>query len=188
MQHLLDLDLGRDGGGYGRVKTAIENLIEVGVDRKKLLGTTMESSPPSSLRQCTSGRSMTSIISKDWVGSLRQHNVFFSSPLDLDMMMLEAFPDADAAIIPKGGGPDLTVEEAAVAVLKGKGAGLTIYTGKLEDIRALIPAYRYHFLTHSKPATHLQALSPLRRKVLSDGTPQILREVLMHVQTNLRRD
>ena len=34
---LLDLDLGRNGGGYGRVKTAISHLIEQGVPRKDLL-------------------------------------------------------------------------------------------------------------------------------------------------------
>lgn len=96
------------------------------------------------------------------------------------MMILTAFPDAYAAIIPKGGGPDLTVEEAAVAVLKGKGSGLALYTGKLDATRKLIPAYRYHFLTHSKPATHLQALAPLKKKALKNGTPKILRDVLTH--------
>ena len=35
---LLDLDLGRDGGGFGRVKTAIEHLLEIGVAEKDLLG------------------------------------------------------------------------------------------------------------------------------------------------------
>jgi putative ATP-dependent endonuclease of OLD family len=34
---LLDLDLGRDGGGFGRVKTAIEKLIDVGVSKQELL-------------------------------------------------------------------------------------------------------------------------------------------------------
>ena len=34
---LLDLDLGRDGGGFGRVKTAIEKLVEFGVPKAKLL-------------------------------------------------------------------------------------------------------------------------------------------------------
>jgi putative ATP-dependent endonuclease of OLD family len=123
-----------------------------------------------------------------WANSLSQHAVFFSAPLDLDMMMLEAFPDAYAAIIPKGGGPDLTVDEAAVPVLKGKGAGLARYTGAIENIRELFPAYRYHFLTHSKPATHLQAMVSLKSKDLREGAPEILREVLAQIQTNLRRD
>ena len=35
---LLDLDLGREGGGFGRVKTAIDNLLEIGADEKDLLG------------------------------------------------------------------------------------------------------------------------------------------------------
>jgi putative ATP-dependent endonuclease of the OLD family len=36
---LRDLDIGRKGGGFGRVKTAIEQLIAVGVDSKQLLET-----------------------------------------------------------------------------------------------------------------------------------------------------
>ena len=36
---LLDLDVGRNDGGYGRVKTAIEQLIGIGVDKKTLLAT-----------------------------------------------------------------------------------------------------------------------------------------------------
>lgn len=185
---LLDLDLGRDGGGYGRVKTTIEKLIEVGANRKKLLSTTTGELTAAQL----AGMHHWAVDNLDnlygWIDSLREHGVFFSSPLDLDMMMLAAFPAAYAALIPKGGGPDLTVDEAAIAVLKGKGVGLAIYTGKLAVIRELIPAYRYHFLTHSKPATHLQALTPLKRKVLKDSTPKILSDVLAHIQTHLRRD
>ncbi len=183
---LLDLDLGRNGGGYGRVKTAIEKLIEVGASRKKLLATTDGELTAKQLAGMHDWKVDENL--DGWVSSLSGHGVFFSSPLDLDMMMLAAFPEAYAAIIPEGGGPDLTIEEAAVAVLKGKGAGLALYTGKLDAIRDLIPAYRYHFLTHSKPATHLQALAPLKKKVLKDHTPKILREVLTHIQTNLRRD
>ena len=34
---LLDLDLGRKGGGFGRVKTAVQQLLEIGVSKDALL-------------------------------------------------------------------------------------------------------------------------------------------------------
>jgi hypothetical protein len=40
-----------------------------------------------------------------WADSLASYSVFFSSPLDLDLAMLKAFPDAYAATIPSGRGP-----------------------------------------------------------------------------------
>ena len=38
---LLDLDVGRDGGGFGRIKTAIENLIAIGEPKAELLARQM---------------------------------------------------------------------------------------------------------------------------------------------------
>ena len=40
-----------------------------------------------------------------WVKSLEKHAVFFSAPLDVDLAMIAAFPDAYAEIVPEGGGP-----------------------------------------------------------------------------------
>ncbi len=45
-----------------------------------------------------------------WVADLEPHGVFFSTPLDLGLAMLAAFPDAYKAIVPKGGGPKLAIE------------------------------------------------------------------------------
>ena len=45
----------------------------------------------------------------------------FSTPLDLDLATLKAFPDAYSATIPPGGGPELTVEDAAKVVLSEGG-------------------------------------------------------------------
>ena len=188
---LLDLDLGRTGGGYGRVKTTIEQLLEVGTARKPLLDASdgeLTNADLAGMHQweIDSPEDLTDL--NDWVSSLRNYAIFFSSPLDLDMLMLAAFPEAYARIVPENGGPDLTVEEAANAVLKSNGAGLSIYTGELESLRKLLPSYRYHFLTHSKPATHLQALAPLASNVVKEGAPQILRDVVEHIQEHLRRD
>ena len=186
---LLDLDLGRAGGGFGRVKTAIEKLIEIGVPKANLLkidGGTLSDAEFAKMHtwQDTEDRK----ILRGWVDCLKPHGVYFSAPLDLDLAMLKAFPDAYEAIIPEAGGPKMAIDKAAEVVLGTAGPGLTLYTGAYKDYPALLPEYRYHFLTRSKPATHLAALAHIKRKALRDDMPAVLREILQHVAKNLRRD
>jgi putative ATP-dependent endonuclease of OLD family len=181
---LLDLDVGRKGGGYGRVKTAIEQLIAIGLDKKAVLATSGGGVVSDSNFAKMHLREDEHL--QAWADSLGSYGVFFSSPLDLDLAMLKAFPSAYEATIPPGGGPELTVDEAANVVLS-KG-GLAAYDGNLEDYKALLPSYRYHFLTHSKPATHLRALLNLDDKAPKKGMPACLRPVIERVKTHLRRD
>lgn len=187
---LLDLDLGRDGGGFGRVKTAIEKLIEFDVPKAKLLKFTKGILSDSELATMhTWDRTGEHVNLLAWVNeNLKPHGVYFSAPLDLDLAMLEAFPDAYAEIIPKGGGPRMAADKAAEVVLGTAGPGLTMYTGPFKDYPALLPSYRYHFLTNSKPATHLAALARIRQKDLAQKMPAVLAEVLQHIATSLRRD
>lgn len=185
---LLDLDLGREGGGFGRIKTAIEKLIEFEVPKEVLLKVedgvlTDKAFAEMHTWQDRDDRK----ILKGWIDSLKPHGVYFSSPLDLDLAMLEAFPEAYKAITPKGGGPKMTVEKAAEAVLGTAGPGTTLYTGPFKDYPNLLPAYRYHFLTNSKPATHLAALTHVKKKDLAANMPMALAEVIEHINKSLQR-
>jgi putative ATP-dependent endonuclease of OLD family len=186
---LLDLDLGRDGGGFGRVKTALKQLIASGVAKEKLLalrdGSQLTDEALDSMHGWDAGN-LDNLES--WVNMLENHGVFFSSPLDLDLAMLSAFPEAYEATIPSGGGPRSTLEKATEAVLGTTGPGATIYTGPFAGFPALLPTYRYHFLTRSKPATHLAALAHLNRKALGERMPPVLGRVLKHIGDQLRRD
>ena len=182
---LLDLDLGRDGGGFGRVKTAIENLLEIGIDEKDLLG--LSDGKLLSRERLAKMHTWKEVEHLEgWVDSLEKHAVFFSSPLDVDLAMIAAFPDAYAKLVPQGGGPRMTIEKAAEAIL-GQG-GLNYYDGPRKPLRDLLPGYRYHFLTHSKPATHLRALVGIDDATLKAKMPSTLRAVLKHVKKHLRRD
>jgi putative ATP-dependent endonuclease of OLD family len=186
---LLDLDLGREGGGFGRLKTAIENLIEFGVPKAELLkvdGGVLSDENFAAMHTWQDPEDRK--ILKGWIDCLKPHGVYFSAPLDLDLAMLEAFPDAYKGIIPKGGGPKMAADKAAEVVLGTAGPGLTLYTGPFKDYPALLPAYRYHFLTNSKPATHLAALTHIHKKDLKEGMPAALAEVLNHIAKFLRRD
>lgn len=183
---LLDLDLGRKGGGYGRVTTALSELIAAGADEKKLLATDSGSADLKKMKGWDSSKWDTL---KSWVELLEGRGVFYSAPLDLDMEMLAAFPDAYKAIIPKGGGPSLTPDEAVEVVLGKGGNGIADYKAtEFSNYKARMPAYRYHFLTRSKPATHIEALTHLDDKAIKKGTPEIYRRLIEHIDENLNRD
>lgn len=184
---LLDLDLGRDGGGFGRIKTAIGHLIDHGVAREKLLtlsdGKVLTEPEFQAMHEWTEHQHL-----QGWLNVLRPHGVFFSAPLDLDLTMLAAFPDAYKAAIPKGGGPKMTVANAAKVVLGEAGPGLDAYKTAYPGFDAHMSAYRYHFLTHSKPATHLRAFAHLDDEKLETGMPEAYRELLNYINDNLKRD
>ncbi|WP_241122807.1 ATP-dependent nuclease [Achromobacter xylosoxidans] len=186
---LLDLDLGREGGGFGRVKTAIEKLIDVNVPKKTLLKIDkgiLSDADFANMHTWEDAEDQKNLNA--WVNSLKPHGVYFSAPLDLDLAMLKAFPDSYQAIIPQGGGPRMAVDKAAEVVLGTAGSGLKPYAGPFKDYPKLLPAYRYHFLTNSKPATHLAALTYIKKKDLKEGMPGVLAEILNHIAKFLRRD
>lgn len=186
---LLDLDLGRAGGGFGRIKTAVENLIAFGAPKEKLLKTTEGVMSDAEFAKMHSWQDAEDRkLLPGWIECLRRYGVYFSEPLDLDLAMLATFPDAYEAIITAGGGPRMEADEAAKAVLGTKGPGLTLYIGPYKDHPPLFPAYRYHFLTQSKPATHLAALTHIKKAALKAGMPKVLAELLAHMAENLRRD
>ena len=180
---LLDLDVGRKGAGYGRIKTAIEELIENGYDKDILIGTDDGGKADlAKMHTWPVGKNL-----PGWVKFLQDYNVYFSDPLDLDMAMLKAFPAAYKAIIPKGGGPSGKKETAVEAVLGDGGEGLVPYTAFYPGYEELMPDYRYHFLTHSKPATHLRALAYLDDDAIKKGMPEPYRALLKHVVDNVNK-
>lgn len=186
---LLDLDLGRAGGGFGRIKTAIQNLIEFGAPKDKLLSTTKGVMSDAEFGKMHEWQGVEECkVLPSWIKLLKGFGVYFSEPLDLDLAMLLSFPDAYEAIVPASGGPRMEEDEAAKAVLGVKGPGLTVYSGPYDDYPPLFPSYRYHFMTHSKPATHLAALTHIKRSTLKAAMPAVLAEILAHVASGMRRD
>lgn len=180
---LLDLDLGREGGGYGRVKNVFRQLLALGVPRERI----MEFSDGSIMsdEQLEAMHTFDLANLPGWLSYLeRSSSVFFSWPLDLDLALLSAFPAAYAATI-EGTGPRMTNEAAAEVVLGTAGPGLACYTGNIELFRAHMAAYRYHFLTHSKPATHLRALTHVDAEALRNAMPGPLQRVLRHISVQL---
>ncbi|MCC9597992.1 MULTISPECIES: ATP-dependent endonuclease [unclassified Rubrivivax] len=182
---LLDLDLGRDGGGFGRVKNVLQQLLAMGTSREQIMA--IRGGAVLTDEQFATMDTWNVACLQGWLDHLqRSSSVFFSWPLDLDLAMLHAFPAAYAATI-EGTGPRMTSEAAAQVVLGTAGTGLADYIGEAQPFSAHMATYRYHFLTHSKPATHLRALAHIDLPALRAGMPPVLRSVLQHIAAQVSK-
>lgn len=186
---LLDLDVGREGGGWGRVKYALQQLINIGKSKKKLLevegGEVL--SDEAFEKMHTWGHTdnkLDSLMGR--VTFLKKYNIFYSSPLDLDFLMLEHYPEIYKKAIPKNGGPRIPekdkepdkfaakVTNAVAATLKSEDAKGETYT---EEQKELMIWYNYHFLGRGKPVTHMNALSLMDDEKIKEKTPPVLMEI-----------
>ena len=111
-----------------------------------------------------------------------------ASRLEAAMAMLAAYPDAYEKVITEGSGPKMAKDAAAKVVLGEGGPGLAVYVGSYAPSAEHMPAYRYHFLTRSKPATHLQAFAHLDETTIKKSMPEPYRALLEYVSNNLKRD
>lgn len=129
-----------------------------------------------------------------WLKELERHDVFFSQPLDLDLMMLEAFePEYKAAAgpnmgprIPKTAGPHYTerIKKAVRVVLGEEGGDGTAYK---QSSRHLFPWYSYLFLGRGKPSTHVAALASIGDNELKARMPDVLRRLAKAVAQKLSK-
>lgn len=185
---LLDLDRERSGAGWGRIKYACQQLLEIGVDSEVVL---VDRRTGSRARQLSAdefkamdewdvsdSESMQSYI--EW---LETRGVFFSAPLDLDLVMLEGFGEFYKSIAAPGGGPRTLVDDAVVNVLgKGGTAGATYSEAQKE----LFPWYSYLFLNKGKPSTHLLALATIPDAELRESVPAVLRRLVERAKEEIR--
>lgn len=107
-----------------------------------------------------------------WIESLRELDVFFSEPIDIDFSMLCKFGRAYMHVNPGGKGPS----DAKRAVAKRKKttlkkSGHTEYYN--EGWNELFRWYPYLFLSKSKPTTHLTAMNRISRKRLKSPPAEL---------------
>ena len=114
-----------------------------------------------------------------WIAWLEGHGVFFSHPLDLDLMMLEAYPDAYeiADTAPPG-------HSTKIAVLGKSHANTHHYS--VEQLK-LFREYQKQFKLGSKPASHLAAMATFDGKdeLLVNALPGPLARLLDAVRKRL---
>jgi putative ATP-dependent endonuclease of the OLD family len=194
---LLDLDRERMGGGWGRIKYAVEQLLAIGHTKKELLSVTAKDGSKSILTDKElagmHGWDVNDVDTmKTWLESLETFGVFFSKPLDLDFMMLRAFANAYAVVPDEADGPDIPdaedsdydgkLKRVIRAVLKEAGSvGDTYSDGEKKDFFW----YRYLFLGRSKPATHILALSKIEDEDLAKHAPAVLRRLMNKMKSVL---
>jgi putative ATP-dependent endonuclease of OLD family len=180
---LLDLDWGRSGGGFGRVRTVCEQLLGTGTAPEELFrGILREGGPTQNLAEISSASPSDLKTLQGWCRWLEQFNVFFSATLDLDYTMLKAYPRAYRVLGQGMRGPAATGEPRD-AVLGAEGSPAFYTAAEDDDLRW----YRYLFLGRGKPSTHVRILSQLTPEELAATLPEPLQRLLSRVQTTLEQ-
>lgn len=181
---LLDLDLGRQHGGAGAVRTAISALNEIGNDLSGNASVVLGSIDLDDLDELTNDEMIDGFETNAWLQALAAEGVFFSDPIDLDFSMLEAFPEAYRHPNPGGRGPRTTPESIA------EKKRVTLKTGGIpalydESYDEVFSWYPYLFLDHSKPERHLSALGRIDLEDLAEHAPPELKALIAHLKKAL---
>lgn len=172
---LLDLDVARFQGGWGRVKYAANQLLKYAdVSKNGLTEKEVDSIPAWDDKQRVlpdKGR---------WISWLESVGVFFSTPLDLDFMMMQSYPKAYKVDKKELQKPD---KATVKAVLGKKYARKSQYSTK-EQKR--FDAYYKRFKLGSKPTCHISAMARLDDEALVNGMPGVLARMLDRIESDLK--
>jgi hypothetical protein len=181
---LLDLDYGREGGAWLRIKGVVEELLKIGVRHNRIFTRDeLKEGNDKAVDQLGNNKLNYDDKLKDWLGRLRAHSVFFCTPLDLDMTMLDAFTAEYRVLDENMKGPD-SDDEAPKAVLGKNGKPESYSKDWADDFRW----YRYLFLGRGKPTTHIRVLSKVTDDRLASGAPEDLKALLSHVAKTIEPD
>ena len=200
---LLDLDREREGGGWGRIKYVLKQLIANGHDRNVLLTTESGVLTDEQLDGMSEWDVLDVASMQTWLDCLEQYNVFFSAPLDIDFMMLEQMESEYKESLDTTEGPRLEVIEdegkkrILIQTIEGTDDYRTEYETRIKkDIKStlkeeggdgstysaeqqkLMVWYTYFFLNRGKPSTHIAVLSRLSDEVIKDNIPLVLKRLM----------
>jgi putative ATP-dependent endonuclease of OLD family len=178
---LLDLDWGRHGGGWGRIKNAVSKLIEHGVPA----GSIFRNLNPLGYQHNISA--FDNLTPDDWAGisswvnGLRQFGVYFSNPLDIDYSMLNSFPGYYQVPPDEGSNGPSSRGEPRDSVLGEQGSP-AYYADNLPTLRW----YRYLFLGRGKPSTHIRVVGSIPPEQLAQNAPEELRALVQSIHATLQ--
>ncbi|GKV86232.1 AAA family ATPase [Pectobacterium atrosepticum] len=185
---LLDYDFRRGGGGWGRIKYIINQLIEVGCDEDIVLqteGGKLTSKELKGMHKWDENEK----DEKSWLDLFETYNVYFSYPYDLDWIMLNAFPASYHSFIPDNGGPKILKKTDAEYIDKTKNAIASVLKKDAEDIdidsfddHEQYYWYRYLFLGRGKPLSHNYVLNKLDNDSLKNNSPVVLKDLIEKVR------
>ncbi|MDR6938689.1 ATP-dependent nuclease [Arcanobacterium hippocoleae] len=166
---LLDLDCGRYQGGWGRVKYAAKQL-------NRFRPGTLDDDEVNKIPNWDEDLDFPQFNDTNWLKELEKQGVFFSYPLDLDLMLLEAYPDAYKVTT-------MTPEEATKEAVLGKARA---NVDRFDDgYLQLFDEYMRQFKRGSKPASHIAAMSKLTDEELLETLPGPLQRLVEAIQQRL---
>jgi putative ATP-dependent endonuclease of the OLD family len=175
---LLDFDLGRHGAGPLRLKYAYDQL-----------GAIKQVAAPKWAKGNLGNAAYWNNLKEDdirnWGKWFADQGVFYSHPLDLDMMMLRSFPNAYGLVAGKG-----YEEQALEKAVFGKGPGFKAYEKHaLQGDRPTadeLATYDMLFNRRGKPGSHLKALAELTDAAIQKDCPQSLRHLIEEADRTIR--
>ena len=185
---LLDLDRERPGGGWGRIKYVLQELALHGKCNDEFWNEAPKKLTADEIgcmhKWLFTELGHTAFNLDQWIHYLEKNDVFFSSPLDIDYLMLESFTSEYENILSAcGDGPNIPeiedgkkfeiyLNNAIRATLKGNGKDIcpkydgTTYNGVQ---KMLMIWYKYLFLGKGKPITHILHLPNIPDAVLKQN-------------------
>ncbi|WP_271854233.1 ATP-dependent nuclease [Planococcus maritimus] len=206
---LLDLDRERDGGGWGRIKYALNQLIANGISKEVLLklegGGILSDDELEEMHTWELKSDDNVKLIESWIGLLERYNIYFSNPLDIDFVMIEKFLDAYLMTLHSGEGPLIKVieneKQKRIHELNDEERKLDVYLKRIEDSvkktlkenggsgetyndiqKELMIWYNYFFLTRGKPITHLHAFNYIEDATLIENMPEIFKRMSENVK------
>ncbi|HHQ3726110.1 TPA: ATP-dependent nuclease, partial [Streptococcus pneumoniae] len=199
---LLDFDNERYGGGWGRIKYISQHLYELNTEFQEWFHTQRLDFNEIGSRGCESIGAQRLI---NWFNKLEEFNVYFSSPLDIDFLMLQHYKDNYLNTLSPIEGPVVSYndsdgsskkvklsdldcldrlqlegfnkrkEEAIRATLKDKSGHGDSFN---EEEKELMIWYQYFFLCRGKPTTHMQFLSSISDDELTRNLPPVFEKIV----------
>ena len=162
---LLDFDLGRHNAGMGRINNAVTWLTEAGYvfDPEFKLPTNEQLTPE---------------IVDGWASVLRHYGVYYSTYLDLDMMMIKAFPEA---YVPKRAFDETKDDPAKIAKTVFGDSGLgNIELDRIKSSYSNVELFTYKnlFKSRAKPASHYKAIAALNDEQIKADCPEPLKAMI----------
>lgn len=177
---LLDLDTARFGGGWGRIRYALVQLLEHPSARALEAGLEQRH-----LDAVPAWDDSTQLVDSSDLGQrllnfLESCGVYFSAPLDLDFSMLSAYPSAYHFDEDNVAPPE---DDILTAVL-GKARKLATEQYSSEQ-SGLFAEYHRMFNKGSKPVQHLMALSDLSDEELLAAIPPVMSRLIDALKSRL---
>lgn len=170
---LLDLDAGRQTGGWDRIRYICDQLLANGKPDADIF----RDAPTETLN----GDIPLDLASLEpWCQHLENFGVFLSWPLDFDLLMLQAFPTVYGDDNLKDSN-NATIETAIAGALGNADNNGLYHPSPWES---LFPKYRRLF-SRGKPAAHLLATSQLDEDSIGRDCPEVIKRLLHYCQQQL---